>query len=105
MRLFGKWHAPLHEDHATQLLKQGATLVDVRSQNEFASESISGALNLPLEELEHHIETFKQGICLLFCNSGTRSHIAMEKLKAHGLVDVHNLGNYGRAKEIVTAAS
>lgn len=105
LRLLGKWHAPVHEEDAKRLLKQGATLIDVRSQTEFASESIQGALNLPLEELEHHVETFKQGTCLLFCNSGTRSHIAMEKLKSHGLDQIYNLGNFGRAKDIVAAIS
>ena len=101
MRALGKWHKPVDEFEARLMLKDGVTLVDVRSQNEFAKESLRGALNLPLEDLDHHIETFKNDVCLLFCNSGTRSHIAAEKLKALGVTEIYNLGNFSRAKGIV----
>lgn len=101
MRLLGQWHQPVDEFEARLMLKNGVTLVDVRSQNEYAKETLKGALNLPLEELEQHIETFRSDKCLLFCNSGTRSHIATEKLKEHGIDDVYNLGDLSRAKGIV----
>lgn len=101
MRLLGQWHQPVDEFEARLMLKDGVTLVDVRSQNEYAKESIHGALNLPLEDLEQHIDTFKKDKCLLFCNSGTRSHIATEKLKEFGIDDIYNLGDFSRAKGIV----
>ena len=101
MRFLGKWHQPVDEFEARLMLKDPVTLVDVRSQNEFARESIKGAVNLPLEELDIHLDTFKKGKCLLFCNSGTRSHIASEKLKEIGIDDIYNLGSYSRAKSIV----
>ncbi len=101
MRVLGKWHAPVDIFEAKLMLKDGVTLVDVRSQNEFAKDSIDGALNLPLEDLEQHIETFKKDKCLLFCNSGTRSHIAAEKLKEFGVDEIYNLGDFSRAKSIV----
>lgn len=104
MRLFGNWQVPVASDHAKQLLNSGALLVDVRSQNEFAKETLPGALNLPLEELHQHLEQFKQGVCLLFCNSGTRSHMATEKLKSQGLTNIYNLGAFDRAKLISAAA-
>lgn len=103
MRLLGQWHQPVDEFEARLMLKDGVTIVDVRSQNEYAKESIQGALNLPLEELEQHIETFKKDKCLLFCNSGTRSHIATEKLKEFGVDDIYNLGDFNRAKGIIGA--
>lgn len=103
MRLFGQWQVPVDESRARQLLASGALLVDVRSQHEFARASLAGARNLPLEELLQHLEQFRQGTCLLFCNSGTRSHIATEKLKAHGLTNIYNLGGFERAKAIVSA--
>ena len=105
MRLLGKWQKPLAESEAKQMLSNGAKIVDVRSQNEFAKESLEGAINLPLEDLEHLLDEFKQGICLLFCNSGTRSHIASEKLKSHGISDIHNLGDYNRARQILQTAN
>ena len=103
MRMLGKWQKPLDETEAQQMLSSGAKLVDVRSQNEFAKDSLPGAINLPLEDIEHLIEEFKEGICLLFCNSGTRSHIASEKLKQLGVDEVFNLGDLNRAKQLATA--
>lgn len=103
MRLIGKWQVPVSEEKAKDLIKQGAILIDVRSQNEFARDSLQGARNLPLEELPQHVEQFKQGHCLLFCNSGTRSYIATEKLKAQGINNVYNLGGLDRAQRIVSA--
>jgi rhodanese-related sulfurtransferase/putative effector of murein hydrolase LrgA (UPF0299 family) len=101
MRLLGQWQLPLAETKAKALIEEGARLVDVRSQNEFAKGSIEGALNLPLEELALHTDEFKQGDCLLFCSSGTRSHIATEKLKALGFQNIYDLGELARARTIV----
>ncbi len=100
MRLLGKWNTPLQEDKARQLLQQGALLVDVRSQNEFAAGTVEGAINLPLEELDAHAEKVKNKTCLLFCNSGTRSHIAYNRLMTLGCADVHNLGPFKHAKKV-----
>lgn len=106
MRALGKWQVPVDESTARDLLKQGARLVDVRSQNEVAREAIDGAINLPLEELHHYIDELKEGVCLLFCNSGTRSHIAVEKLKSHGVEDgIYNLGGFSRARTLVQDAA
>jgi rhodanese-related sulfurtransferase len=105
MRLLGKWQVPVEESHAHSLLKSGALLVDVRSPNEFARESIQGAVNLPLEELDQHVEKFNACTALLFCNSGTRSHIAAEKLRNLGLDAVHNLGALGRARAVASAVA
>lgn len=101
MRMLGRWQVPVAEEQAKTLISNGAKLVDVRSQNEYAKSSIEGAVNLPLEELEQHISEFKQGTCLLFCNSGTRSHIAIEKLKSLGISEHYNLGDLNRAKSVV----
>lgn len=103
MRVLGKWHKPLDENSVKTLIDQGAVLVDVRSQNEYAKDSIDGAHNFPLEELHNHLEHLKEEVCLLFCNSGTRSHIATEKLKALGVDEIHNIGDLDRARKIATA--
>jgi rhodanese-related sulfurtransferase len=104
MRLFGKWATPVETNLATQFLKSGANLIDVRSPQEFAQGSLKGAINLPLEEIDEHREKLKQGVNLLFCRSGTRSHIAAEKLKSEGLTNVYNLGAFGRAQQITAQA-
>jgi len=100
MRLFNKWHAPIEMEHAASLLQNGAMLIDVRSPNEFSKETIKGAINVPLEELHHHLDKVKNSVCLVFCNSGTRSHIAAEKLKGHGHANVFNVGAFSRAEQL-----
>jgi len=102
MRLFGKWHKPVCINEARKLIESGAAVIDVRSQNEFASKSLHGTQNMPLEELDIHREKI-QGPALLFCNSGTRSHIATEKLKELGITNVHNLGAFSRAESLMQA--
>jgi rhodanese-related sulfurtransferase/putative effector of murein hydrolase LrgA (UPF0299 family) len=101
MRLFGKWQLPLGESKAQSLISEGAKLVDVRSQNEFAEGSVAGAINIPLESLENCTDQFTEGHFMLFCASGTRSHIATEKLKALGIHNIDNIGALSRVRELV----
>lgn len=104
MRMFGNWNRPLELDEAKSLLSDGALLVDVRSPNEFAARSVPGAINLPLEELHHHVDTLKDKTCLLFCRSGARSHIAQQKLAQQGIADVFNVGAFDRAETLTQMA-
>jgi len=101
MRMLGKWKVPVDLSQAKTMVENGAMVVDVRSQNEFASESIECTVNLPLENLDGNTEKFKDQTALIFCNSGTRSHIAVEKLKQHGFKNVFNLGSFTRAQELM----
>jgi rhodanese-related sulfurtransferase len=101
MRMLGKWQVPVDMGRAKTMVENGAMVVDVRSQNEFVSESIEHTVNLPLENLDENTEKFKDQTALIFCNSGTRSHIAVEKLKQHGLKNVFNLGSFTRAKKLM----
>jgi len=101
MRMLGKWHKPVEIESARELLQSGARLVDVRSPGEFARGSLDGAVNIPLEDLQDHLGVLEKLECLLFCASGTRSHIAAEKLKSFGLKAVHNLGAMERAQTLV----
>ena len=101
MRMLGKWEVPVDLSKARTLIDNGAMVVDVRSQNEFASESIECTVNLPLENLDENTDKFRDRTVLIFCNSGTRSHIAVEKLKRQGIEKVFNLGGFTRTKELM----
>ncbi|WP_312714427.1 FAD-dependent oxidoreductase [Corynebacterium flavescens] len=75
----------------------GATLVDVRSTTEFASGSIPGALNIPLDELRaRHGELPAEGDIIVHCQVGLRGHTAARLLKNLGVgTSVANLdGGY-----------
>lgn len=104
MRAFGKWSEAVDEGTATKLLASGAMLVDVRGRDEFDEGHIYSAINLPLEEIEACIDQLKGKNVMLYCRSGNRSQIALQKLQQKGLTQVYDLGGFGRAKQIVEAA-
>lgn len=104
MRALGLWKVPMDLGKAQTLVEAGAMVVDVRSQAEFAAESLDCTINLPLENLESNTEQFEGKTALVFCNSGTRSHIAAEKLRRHGIENVYDLGAFSRARELMDAA-
>lgn len=61
-------------DQAAQLLREGATLVDVREPDEHARERIPGARNLPLSRLADAELAVQAGRPVLFhCRSGART--------------------------------
>ena len=93
---------------ARMYLKQGAMVVDVRSAAEFKAGHLTGAANIPLDELANTLPRDipdKNQVLLLHCLSGTRSGIAKRMLRGMGYQNVFNLGSYGRAKRIVSAAA
>lgn len=74
----------------------GQFLLDVRTPEEFASGSIPGALNIPLDSLRDRIgEIPVDRKITVFCQVGLRGYIACRILSAKGLPDCSNLsGGY-----------
>lgn len=94
-------------ERAAELMAAGATLVDVRSPEEFRGDHMQGSLNLPLDQIEALATTQlhdRQRAVLLYCLSGTRSAMAARKLKRLGYGQVHNLGSLGRARSTLGEA-
>ncbi len=89
---------------ARDLLKQGAIIIDVRSEREFQQGHLPGAINIPYErlrdELPQHAADKDQAL-LLHCLSGGRSQIAKGTANKIGYRHAFNLGSYRRAEEIV----
>ena len=76
------------------LLRDGWTLVDVRSPAEFAAGAIPGAVNLPLDELRERHGELPEGRIALHCQVGQRGWTATRLLSQLGH-DVANLdGGY-----------
>ena len=70
---------------------KGALMVDVRTPEEFASGSVKGAINIPLNEVEIRINEFKgKPAVVVFCRSGNRSGQAKEILENNGIKNVIN---------------
>lgn len=72
-------------------VEKGAFLVDVRTPSEFASGSVKGAVNIPLDEVESRVNEFKgKPSVIVFCRSGNRSSQAKSILEANGITNVTN---------------
>lgn len=72
-------------------------IVDVRSDWEFESGHVKGALNIPLDQVPSRIAEFKamgQNI-VVYCKSGGRSGMAQGILQQNGVANVFNGGGFG----------
>lgn len=75
-------------------LRSGATLVDVRTAEEYAAGSIPGAVNIPVDDLRERLHEVPDGPVIVHCQVGQRGHTAARILAQHGR-DVRNLdGGY-----------
>ena len=78
-----------------QTIKQKkGTLLDVRSEMEFETQHIPGAINIPLETIEANLSkiTEMQKPIVVYCLSGGRSGIASGLINQSGLQEVYNGG-------------
>jgi rhodanese-related sulfurtransferase/heme-degrading monooxygenase HmoA len=55
-------------------------IVDVRSREEYYKNHIKGSLNIPVSDLEYHIDFLKDKEILLYCDTARRAKIAVEYL-------------------------
>lgn len=78
-----------------ELIKNGATILDVRTKAEFQSGHIRGSVNVPLNNLSNHYSKLnKTKPIITCCASGVRSAQAKSILKANGFTEVHNGGGW-----------
>ena len=83
-------------------VKNGAYLVDVRTPGEFASGSVKGAVNIPLDKVQSQLQAFKNKTSIVvFCRSGSRSSQAKSILMKNGFTNVINGGTWQHLKQIV----
>lgn len=81
---------------------EDSILIDVRSEEEFASDHIDGAINIPHDVIGERIvevTTDKTKPLYLYCRSGRRVGIAIDVLKPMGYTNLHNLGGFEEAKK------
>lgn len=86
-----------------EIIKEGAFLVDVRTPSEFASGSVKGALNIPLDKISGQLSKFKsKKHIVVFCRSGNRSSQAKSILEKNGFQNVVNGGTWNNVQKIIT---
>jgi rhodanese-related sulfurtransferase len=90
--------SPIQKADAHQLVAEGATLLDVRSPQEFASGHIEGAINIPVQELGRRVDELgdPSGQIVVYCQSGVRSASAKRLLESRGFANVYDLGGIAR---------
>lgn len=69
-----------------------ATLVDVRSREEYATAHVPGSLNIPLEELPSRLADLPNSTVHVLCGSGKRSSQAARILTGRGYQTVNVAG-------------
>lgn len=79
----------------SDLMKEGAQIIDVRSPGEFNSGHIKGSINIPLQNLQNNLSKIKRDKPVITCcASGMRSASAKSILKSNGYKHVHNGGGW-----------
>jgi len=89
---------PVHEitvEEANQMLEEKPAqviLLDVRAEEEYHAEHISGAVLIPLSELENRIDELdKSKDIVVYSKSGIKSREGCEILVQHGFKNVYNM--------------
>jgi phage shock protein E len=78
-----------------RLVKDGATILDVRTKAEYQQGHIKGSVNIPLQVLESSLSKFKKDKAVITCcASGMRSASAKQILQSKGFTLVYNGGGW-----------
>lgn len=79
-----------------ELVKNGATIVDVRTKGEYMSGHIKGSVNIPLDQLAANLAKLKDKSkpVITCCASGMRSATAKAILTNNGFTEVYNGGGW-----------
>lgn len=89
---YKKWKMRGNKVKLKEMLTNGAKIIDVRSPGEFAGGHFSGAINIPLDQLNAKVGSLgdKSQPIIVCCASGMRSSSALGTLKAAGFTNVEN---------------
>lgn len=94
-----------NSERLSEMINDETFLVDVRSKNEFASGSVKGAVNIPLDQLSNQLSKFKnKKNIVVFCASGMRSASAKNVLNRNGFDQVTNGGGWRSVQAAVEKA-
>ncbi|MCL2382624.1 MAG: rhodanese-like domain-containing protein [Oscillospiraceae bacterium] len=71
-----------------------AVIIDVRSYQEYDEGNLCSSINIPIYDLERHIEKIipdKETVLITYCESGIRSEDGAEALKAKGYTNAYHI--------------
>ena len=81
---------------AKKIMREEANsyLIDVRSKQEYNEYHLPNSINIPVYNIEKDINTITNDVdtvIILYCQMGSRSRKALEKLKRLGYKNLYNL--------------
>lgn len=89
----------IQKEAAYQLINDGAALIDVRSAEEYASGSIDGSVNVPIDEFEAWISAQDSSrAVIVFCGTGGRAAKAVETAQNMGFDNIYTVGSIDNLK-------
>jgi rhodanese-related sulfurtransferase len=94
MRLRGATSAAIGPNEAVRLMNEGAVLVDLRSTNQFKDGHITGAKNIPGDQVAadpKSVEKLASKTVVLYCDDGATTAAAQRTLNAAGIKNVFSL--------------
>ena len=84
------------------LIENGAVILDVRTESEFATGHIKGSINISLGTIrERYVELDKKKTYITCCSHGLRSVKVESLLKERGFKQVYNGGAWSDLEPIV----
>lgn len=89
-------------DKKSELVSEGAVLIDVRSTFEYSNSHLDEAINIDVQVIGDVIETQipdKNTKIIVYCQSGSRSKTAANTLIEKGYTNVYDLGSIDNCKE------
>ncbi len=77
-------------------IKPGDVLIDVRRKEEYKAGKISGAINIPVDEIRSRLDEIPKNTTIyIYCEAGLRGYLAQRILRQNGFHQVLNLsGGY-----------
>jgi len=84
-------------------LKNGAIIVDVRTGTEYDRGHVPDAFNIPVDRIQISADRLKAAKkpVIICCNTGERSSLAVQQLKAKGLKEVYNGGSWESVVKLI----
>ena len=79
---------------SNKIAEPGVVILDVRTAGEFAAGHIEGAINIDVEGMQFEsgiAELDKSATIAVYCQSGRRSGIAVDKMSEAGFTSLFNL--------------
>jgi NADPH-dependent 2,4-dienoyl-CoA reductase/sulfur reductase-like enzyme/rhodanese-related sulfurtransferase len=68
-----------------ELVREGWTVMDVRTAEEHAAGAIPGSINVPIDALRERYDTLRSGPVVVYCEVGQRGHTATALMQELGM--------------------